>query len=37
VIVKLEDGRTRYFTFANPSSYQSGDKIKVVDNKLVRR
>jgi outer membrane lipoprotein SlyB len=37
VIVKLEDGKTRYFTFNNPTSYQSGDKIKVVDNKLVRR
>jgi outer membrane lipoprotein SlyB len=37
VVVKLEDGKTRYFTFSNPTSYKAGDKVKIVDNKLVRQ
>ena len=37
VEVKLEDGKTRTFTFSNPTSYKVGDKVKVVDNKLTRQ
>jgi outer membrane lipoprotein SlyB len=37
VYVKLEDGSNRSFNFSGPTSYQVGDKIKVVDKKLVRR
>jgi outer membrane lipoprotein SlyB len=37
VVVKLEDGKTRTFTFSNPTSYKAGDKVKIVDNKLVRQ
>jgi len=36
VTVKLNDGKTRTFKFAEPTSYRAGDKIKVVDGKLVR-
>ncbi len=36
VVVKLGDGRTRTFTFSNPTSYKVGDKIKIVDNRLTR-
>jgi outer membrane lipoprotein SlyB len=37
VVVKMEEGNTRTFNFNNPTSYQVGDKIKVVDKKLVRQ
>ncbi len=37
VVVKLEEGNTRTFNFDNPTRYQVGDKIKIVDKKLVRR
>ena len=37
VIVKMEEGNTRTFTFNNPTSYQVGDKIRIVDKKLVRQ
>ena len=36
VIVKMDDGRTRYFTFKNPTSYRVGDDVKVIDGKLTR-
>ena len=36
VTVKLNNGKTRTFKFAEPTSYRAGDKIKVVDDKLVR-
>ena len=36
VTVKLEDGKTRTFSYAQPTSYKVGDRIKVVDNKLTR-
>ena len=36
VIVKMEDGKTRTFTFSAETSYRVGDKIKVVDGKLTR-
>jgi outer membrane lipoprotein SlyB len=37
VYVKLEDGSYRNFTYSEPTSYRVGDKVKVVDRKLVRR
>lgn len=37
VYVKMEDGSTRNFTYSNPTSYRVGDKVKIVDHKLVRR
>lgn len=37
VIVKLEDGTTRYFHFGNPTSYRVGDRVRIVDRKLTRR
>ena len=37
VFVKTEDGHTRYFTYAEPTSYQVGDKVKIVDGKLVQQ
>ena len=37
VRVKMEDGSNRSFTFSAPTSYHAGDKVKIVDRKLVRR
>ena len=37
VYVKMEDGSTRYWTYSNPTRYRVGDKVKVVDRKLVLR
>ena len=37
VHVKLEDGKDRTFTFQEPTSYKVGDKVKIVDKKLVRQ
>jgi outer membrane lipoprotein SlyB len=37
VVVKLEDGNTRTFTYSNPTSYKAGDKVKIVDKRLVRQ
>ncbi len=37
VVVKLEDGATRYFTYSNPTSYKVGDKVKIVDKRLTRQ
>jgi uncharacterized protein YcfJ len=37
VFVTLEGGATKYFTFAEPTSYRVGDKVKVIDGKLVRQ
>lgn len=36
VIVKLENGTTRTFTYNTASAFKVGDKIKVENNKLVR-
>lgn len=36
VIVKLETGASRTFTFNSPTSYRIGDRIKVDQGKLVR-
>ena len=37
VVVKLEDGKSRTFSFAKETSYRVGDKIRVVEGKLTRR
>ena len=37
VIVKMNDGSSRTFYYANPTSYKIGDKVKIVDKKLVRQ
>ena len=37
VHVRLDDGSNRTFTYNNPTSYKVGDKVKIVDKKLVRR
>ena len=37
VIVKLETGETRTFTYNAASAYKVGDKIKIVDKKLTRQ
>lgn len=37
VIVKMEDGSSRTFKFASPTSYKVGDNIKVKDGSLVRQ
>ena len=40
VIVKMDEGNdpsTRTFNFSNPTSYKVGDKVKIVDKKLVRQ
>ena len=37
VHVKLDNGLTRVFNYAQPTSYRVGDKVKVVDKKLVRQ
>jgi outer membrane lipoprotein SlyB len=37
VIVKMDEGNTRTFNFSNPTSYRIGDKVKIVDKKLVRQ
>jgi len=36
VVVKLEDGQTRTFSYNAVSAFRVGDKIKVTDGKLVR-
>ena len=38
VVVKMDrGGRTEYFNFASASGYKVGDKVRVVDGKLVRQ
>ena len=37
VHIKMDDGKNRTFNFSNPTSYKVGDKVKVVDGKLVRQ
>jgi len=37
VLVKMEDGNNRTFNFSQPTSYKIGDKVKIVDKKLVRQ
>ena len=37
VVVKLDDGRTRTFTFPKATGYRVGDKVKIVDQRLTRQ
>ena len=37
VIVKLESGESRTFTFKSATAYKIGDRIKVVDSRLTRQ
>jgi hypothetical protein len=37
VIVKLDDGTSKTFSFAAQTSYKVGDQVKVVDGKLTRQ
>ena len=37
VEVKMESGSVRTFTYSNPTAYKVGDKIKIVDKKLVKQ
>jgi uncharacterized protein YcfJ len=37
VKLKMDDGSDRTFNFSQPTSYRTGDKIKIVDKKLVRQ
>jgi outer membrane lipoprotein SlyB len=37
VIVKMEEGNTRTFSFAQPTSYRIGDPVKVIEGKLTRK
>lgn len=37
VVVELEGGKTRTFTYSQPTSYRVGDKVKVVGHKLTRQ
>ena len=37
VRVKMENGIERVFNYAEPTAYRVGDKVKVVDKKLVRQ
>ena len=37
VIVKLESGESRTFTYNAATAYKVGDKIKIVENKLTRQ
>ncbi|HEX4859030.1 MAG TPA: glycine zipper 2TM domain-containing protein [Usitatibacteraceae bacterium] len=36
VVVKMENGSSRTFTYGAATAFKVGDKIKVVNNKLVR-
>jgi uncharacterized protein YcfJ len=36
VVVQMDAGPTRFFTFAQPTAYKVGDKVKIVNKKLVR-
>ena len=37
VLVKMEDGRTRYWTYASAPTWKVGDKVRITDKKLVKR
>jgi outer membrane lipoprotein SlyB len=37
VVVKMEDGKSRTFSYEKETSFRVGDRIKVVDNKLTRQ
>ena len=37
VTVTMENGATRTFSYGAPTAYKVGDKVKIVDKKLVRQ
>ncbi|MGZ5080070.1 MAG: glycine zipper 2TM domain-containing protein [Usitatibacter sp.] len=37
VVVKMDDGSSRTFSYASATSYRIGDKVKIVDRKLTRQ
>jgi predicted S18 family serine protease len=37
VTVKLENGATRTFNYGAPTAYKVGDRVKIIDKKLVRQ
>ena len=37
VNVRMEDGKTRRFDYAEPTAFKAGDKVKIIDGKLVRQ
>ena len=37
VTVKMENGATRTFSYGAPTAYKAGDRVKIVDKKLVRQ
>ena len=37
VRIKMDDGKNRTFNFKDETSYKAGDKVKIVDGKLVRQ
>lgn len=37
VQIQMEEGNIRTFNFSNPTSYRAGDKVRIVDGKLVRQ
>jgi outer membrane lipoprotein SlyB len=37
VVVKMEAGNDRYFNYSQPTSFRVGDKVKIIDKKLVRQ
>jgi outer membrane lipoprotein SlyB len=37
VVVKMDDGATRYFDYREPTSFHMGDKVRIVDHRLVKR
>ena len=37
VIVEMEDGHTRTFTYKEPTSFHMGDRVKIVDHRLTHQ
>jgi outer membrane lipoprotein SlyB len=37
VIVRMEDGKTRTFTYKEQTGFHMGDKVKIVDHRLVHQ
>ncbi len=37
VSIKMDGGNMRYFNYDNQPSYRAGDKVKIIDKKLVRQ
>ena len=37
VQVRMEDGKSKYIDYSEPTAFKAGDKVKLVDGKLVRQ